>query len=249
MRAAAFLRPRASIVVQDLQGRANPARGAALAGRDGMTEQVIVRLPLRLRTLVQDRGPDDVRPSVRCPRLGRSIDALGCTGCARMRGIEWDPAVGGTITCQVDASSVPASPPADRKADFAEAAARKELYDVASPVTVCVASTTPVRKVRALLLARELDAVPVVDQEMRVVGIVTRGDLLTAALDAPIELVTPPELHALPEHAPIGYAIALMAFEKVHHVPVITEEGELVGMWDATSALRWTAERMGYVAQ
>lgn len=163
-----------------------------------------------------------------------------------MKGIEWDPDAGGTITCQVEESSVPKSTPLDRKADIAEAAARKHLYDVASPVTVCVASTTPVRKVRALLLARELDAVPVVDQDLRVVGLVTRADLLTAALDAPVEIVTPRELHALPEHAPISYAIALMAFEKVHHVPVITEDGELVGMWDATSALRWTAERMGY---
>lgn len=213
-----------------------------------MTKQVLVRLPLRLRTLVQERGPDDVRPGVRCPRIGQSIDALTCTGCARMRAIEWDPAAGGTITCQVEEAVVTANAPVDRKADLAEAAARKTLYDVASPVTVCVASTTPVRKVRALLLARELDAVPVVDQELRVLGVITRADLLTAALDAPVEIVTPAKLHALPEHAPISYGIALMAFEKVHHVPVITDDGELVGMWDATSALRWTAERMGYVA-
>jgi CBS-domain-containing membrane protein len=46
---------------------------------------------------------------------------------------------------------------------------------------LCVASTVPVRKVRALLLAHALEAVPVVDQELRVVGVVTRGDLLTAA--------------------------------------------------------------------
>jgi CBS-domain-containing membrane protein len=212
-----------------------------------MTNQRLLRLPLHLRTLVQARGPDEVRPSVRCPRQGQSIDALQCTGCSRMKAIEWDPAIGGTITCQAEERA--ASPAPDRKADFAEAAARKQLHEVVSPVTFCVASTTPVRKVRAFLLARGLDAVPVVDQELRVVGVVTRGDLLTAALDGPVERVTPAELHALPEHAPIAYAIALMAFEKIHHVPVVTDDGELVGMWDAPSALRWTAERMGYVAQ
>lgn len=164
-----------------------------------------------------------------------------------MKGIEWDPDAGGTITCQVEESAVPPHPAPDRNADFAEAAVRQQLHEVASPVTLCVASTMPVRKVRALLLGRALDAVPVVDRELRVLGLVSRGDLLTAALDAPVELVTPRELHALPEHAPITYAIALMAFEKVHHVPVITDDGELVGMWDATSALRWTANRIGYV--
>jgi len=215
-----------------------------------MSKQVLVRLPLRLRTLVQERGPDDVRPSVRCPRQGQSVDALRCTGCARMKAIEWDPAAGGTITCQVDESlASPVNKKIDKKTDFAEAAARWQLHEVTPPVTICVASTAPVGKVRALLLARELDAVPVVDQEMHVIGIVTRGDLLTAAQDAPVELATPRELRVLPEQAPIAYAIALMAFEKVSHVPVISEDGELVGMWDATSALRWTAEQMGYVAQ
>jgi signal-transduction protein with cAMP-binding, CBS, and nucleotidyltransferase domain len=181
--------------------------------------------------------------------MGRSIDALTCTGCARMRAIEWDPAAGGAITCQVEEATPPSSSVNDKKTDFAEAAARKQLHEVATPVTVCVASTTPVRKVRALLLARELDAVPVVDQELHVLGVVTRADLLSAALDGPVERVTPTALHALPEHAPIAYAIALMGYERVHHVPIITDEGELVGMWDAPAALRWTAERMGYVSQ
>jgi CBS domain-containing protein len=214
-----------------------------------MTKQVIVRLPLRLRTLVQEHGPIEVRPTVRCPRQGQSIDARECTGCARMRSIESGPTTCGTISCEVEENVVPASARLDERADFAEAAARKPLHEVTSPVTMCVASTTPVRKVRALLFAHELEALPVVDQGLRVIGVVTRGDLLAAALDAPVELATPKKLHALPEHAPIAFAIALMAFEKVTHVPVITDGGELVGMWDATSALRWTAERMGYVAQ
>lgn len=209
---------------------------------------MLVRLPLRLRTLVQERGPDDIRPTVRCPRQGSSIDALRCTSCAHLKAIEWDPATGGAITCQSEAPAPPSASP-DRKADFAEAAARTQLHEVVSPVTLCVASTTPVSKVRALLLARELDAVPVVDQEMRVLGLVTRGDLLIASLDWPVEAITRAELHALPEHAPITYAIALMAFEKVNHIPVISEEGELVGTLNATEALRWTAERMGYVNQ
>lgn len=207
-----------------------------------------VRLPLRLRTLVHERGPDDVKPSVRCPRQGRSIDALRCTGCARMRAIEWDPDVGGTIDCQVEPEqSATSTNGADKKADLAEAAVRKTLEDVMSPVTVCVASTASVRKVRSLLLARDLQAVPVVDAALKLVGVVSRGDLLTASLEARVEQVTPAKIHALPEHAPIAYAIALMAFERIHEVPVVTEDGELVGMWDSTAALRWTAERMGYV--
>jgi CBS domain-containing protein len=166
-----------------------------------------------------------------------------------MRAIEWDPAAGGSITCQIEPPPPPPSAIDEKKTDFAEAAARKQLHEVIAPVTVCVAASTPVKKVRALLLARDLDAVPVVDDDLRVLGVVTRADLLTAEQEAPIERVVPCETHVLQEHAPIAYAMALMAYEKVNHVPVITDDGELVGMWDATSALRWTAERMGYVGQ
>lgn len=211
-----------------------------------MTKQILVRLPVRLRRLVQGSGPDDVSFSVRCPQQGRSIDALRCTACARLKEVEWDSANGGAITCEA-ATAVSSTAPPNEKADLAEAAARTQLHELVSPVTVCVASTTPVSKVRAVLLARELDAVPVVDPEMRVIGMVTRSDLLVGALDWPVEAITRAELHALPEHAPIAHAIALMAFEKVNHVPVITDDDELVGTVDATSALRWAAARMGYV--
>lgn len=166
-----------------------------------------------------------------------------------MRAIEWDPKTGGTIECQVEPeANGAATRPADKKADLAEAAVRKTLEEVMAPVTVCVASTATVRKVRSLLLARDLQSVPVVDAQLRLVGVVSRGDLLTASLEARVEQVTPAKIHTLPEHAPIAYAIAMMAFERIQAVPVVTEDGELVGMWDATDALRWTAERMGYVA-
>lgn len=205
-----------------------------------------VRLPLRLRTLVHERGPDEVKPAVRCPQKGRTIDALRCTGCARMREIEWDLEHGGSIECQTDAE-VSAASNGDRRADFAELAARRTLDEVMSPVTVCVAAGTSVKRVRALLLGRQLEAVPVVDAEMRLLGVVSRSELLTAPLDARVEEIVPSKIHALPERSPIAYAIALMAFERLVHVPVVTEDGELVGTWDAVSALRWTAERMGYV--
>ncbi len=213
-----------------------------------MTTMPTVRLPLRLRTLVHERGPDEVKPAVRCPRQGRSIDALRCTGCARMRAIEWEPEVGGVIECQVEPDQRPErAHPADRRADLAEIAVRTTLEEVMSPVTVCVDVSASVRKVRTLLLARDLRAVPVVDAQLKLVGVVSRGDLLTASLEARVEQVTPAKIHMLPEHAPVAYAIAMMAFEGIHEVPVVTDEGELVGMWDATAALRWTAERMGYV--
>jgi CBS-domain-containing membrane protein len=65
--------------------------------------------------------------------------------------------------------------------------------------------------------------------------------------DARVRDVMPAQVHALPENAPTSYAIALMAFENVSAVPVVTESGELVGLLHALDALRWTAAKLGYV--
>lgn len=130
--------------------------------------RTIVKLPLRLRMLVHEHGSDGVFPSVRCPRTNRSIDALTCMGCARMRSVEWDRESGGVIECRIDATAPCSDGDVDRRADLAEAAARRPLH-------------------------------------------------------------------------------AMMAFEDVPLVAVTGEDGELVGVWTATAALRWTAGRMGWL--
>jgi hypothetical protein len=37
-----------------------------------------------------------------------------------------------------------------------------------------------------------------------------------------------------------------MAEEDISELPVVTEDGQLVGMWHALDAVRWTAAQMGY---
>lgn len=209
----------------------------------------LARMSVRMLTVVQDRGPNELRSFVRCPMQDRSVDAAGCTSCVRLRAIEWTRTTAGAVTCRLDRPPPPA-PKVGDKMDFAEAAVRKPLHEVAPPATLCVVSTTRARKARMVLLAYDLDAIPVVDAELRVLGVVTRGDLVGAALDGTVaDAVSGREPRTLSEDAPVAHAIALMAYERVNHVPIVTGDGELVGMWDATSALRWTAERMGYVGR
>jgi CBS domain-containing protein len=194
------------------------------------------RLPVRTLTVIQEQGPNDVRCFVRCPMQGRSVDATGCTTCTRMQAVEWTQAHGGAVTCRLDAPSAVRNEA--RRMDFAEAAVRKSLHEVTPMATLCVRTTTSANKTKAVLLAYDLDSIPVVDDNLRAVGVVTRSDI-----------ENPERLDGLSENAPVAHAIALMAYERVNHVAIVNEDGELVGMWDSTSALRWTAERMGYVAQ
>ena len=50
----------------------------------------------------------------------------------------------------------------------------------------------------------------------------------------------------LREDAPIDEAAALMAFERVHRVLVVSKSGKLVGIVSALDVLRWLAIRDGY---
>jgi CBS domain-containing protein len=203
-------------------------------------------IPIRLRTVVDEEGDhDSLEPLVHCPRRSKSIDGRTCVGCARMRSMQWDPKKGGEVVCAPN-DGLPMRPPAPR-ADVTEAAARTPLHDVAELVTVCVRPGATIESVRKLFVERGLRAAPVVDGDVRLVGVISRSDLLKAKPDAIVRDVVGERVHALPEHAPLGYAVALMAFENISEVPVVTDTGELVGMWTALQAMQWMAEKMGYV--
>lgn len=199
---------------------------------------------IRLRHVVEPDGTTRIEPLAHCPKRGKSIDARQCVGCARLRAMQWDPQTGGEIVCS--SPGMPARP-TPRTADLQEAAARTTLEDVTPLVTTCVAQDSSTESVRALFVEKGLRCAPVVDAEVRLVGIISRSDL-TGSCDGLVRERTRGYVHALPEHAPLSYAIALMAFERINEVPVVTDEGDVVGVWTSSDALRWIAEKMGYVA-
>jgi CBS domain-containing protein len=60
------------------------------------------------------------------------------------------------------------------------------------------------------------------------------------------EIMTPLVL-ALHENANVGQAAALMAFEGVHRLPVISDDGKVVGIVSSLDVLRWFGQRSGYI--
>ena len=61
--------------------------------------------------------------------------------------------------------------------------------------------------------------------------------------------VMTPVVHTLPENAPLSFAIALIALEDIEQVPVVSSDGEVVGLLAARDAVRWFAQKMGYVVK
>jgi CBS domain-containing protein len=64
---------------------------------------------------------------------------------------------------------------------------------------------------------------------------VTAGDIMSTVVIA------------LPENANIGQAASLMAFEGIHRLPIVSDEGEVVGILSSLDVLRWFGRRCGYV--
>lgn len=129
--------------------------------------------------------------------------------------------------------------------------------DVMTTNVVTVSPDTDVRTIAELLLARRISAVPVVDHEDRVVGIVSEGDLMRRAESASerhrswwLALLAMPEekardylqSHALSakdlmtrdvvtvaEDAPLGKVATLLERHRIKRVPVV-HDGRIVGI-------------------
>jgi CBS domain-containing protein len=115
-----------------------------------------------------------------------------------------------------------------------------------------VAPETPVRTAAALLASRGFTAVPVVDADRRLVGIVTEADLIVARINAEIsrrppwdeqhsvrEVMTPEPLTARPDDD-ISAVVAEMLDARVRSMPVV-EHGQLVGIVSRRDVLRLVA--------
>jgi CBS-domain-containing membrane protein len=165
-----------------------------------------------------------------------------------MAGIDVDPdGKHGSVGCLVGDDGLPHG-----RVDVAEAAVRVRLGDVIGLDTTCVRSDVTIDAVVDLLVENRLRALPVVDGVRRLVGIVSKTDLLRrrgagkAKMKTVADVMTP-VVHGLPEDAPVAYAISLMAFEGLHEVPIVDADNHVIGMITATEALRWVAHALGYV--
>jgi CheY-like chemotaxis protein len=56
-----------------------------------------------------------------------------------------------------------------------------------------------------------------------------------------------PFAFSLPSHAPIAQAAALMAYEGVNRIVVVSADGLIVGLLTARDVMRWVATQAGYV--
>jgi len=105
------------------------------------------------------------------------------------------------------------------------------VKDVMSAPVVCVFAETPVKEIAAILVDRRVSAVPVLDAEDRLIGIVSEADLI------PLETADDPRRHLIPWH-PSAQFVARRADEVMtRDVVTLSEEA------DASEAARLMLQR------
>ncbi len=61
-----------------------------------------------------------------------------------------------------------------------------------------------------------------------------------------VRSIMSPVVLTLNESSTIGQAAALMAFEQIHHLPIVSNEGRVVGILSSLDVLRWLGRQCGY---
>jgi CBS domain-containing protein len=112
------------------------------------------------------------------------------------------------------------------------------VRDVMTRQTITVGSSEPVTLAAELMLAHRHTALPVIDRERRLVGIVSEADILTSPVTAPsaaggssgtVAAVMTRKPITVDAGATVGQARALVVDQGLRTVPVL-EEGRLVGV-------------------
>lgn len=122
----------------------------------------------------------------------------------------------------------------------------------------CLRPEWTLTQARDLLLGKSISAAPVVDATGRMIGILSKTDLLrcdsaaapaTATVTGPLQVqdVMTREVLSIDRDTDVTRAAALMSYEGVHRLVVISAAGHPIGIVSAIDILRCIARRHGYV--
>ena len=98
-------------------------------------------------------------------------------------------------------------------------------------------------QVAKLLLDRGISGAPVVDDEKRLIGIISEYQLLALVYDpllkdAPITRIMTKEVFTVKEDTPLEKIANLFIVQRIRRVPVVDDEGRLLGIISRPDLLR-----------
>ena len=136
---------------------------------------------------------------------------------------------------------------------------RIPLRQIMTRDVICARADLDIGAVVSLMVRNHIGCIPVVDDRRRPIGMITKLDIVeqldaymrSACNGSPLpsdlaarsadELMMPIAM-TLGEHATVANAAAMMASEDMHHVIVISDRGQLVGVVSTKDITNWLVE-------
>lgn len=228
---------------------------------------------LRVRRLgtYSNQGTQE-ETSVFCPRQGRSLPLEACLRCDHCDGVRVSASGRNRyLRCRGVPVDDGAAPFAEDRHEEPTAAAWTPVARVMTHDMVAVTRDLSLPALMTLFLERHISGAPVVDEDGRIVGMVSKSDLVRAQLEdeekresidkdawgpmrslevspeVVVSDIMTPLAFAVTERASVAQAAALMAYEGIHHVPVVDDDGAPVGILSSLDVMRFLAEHDGFL--
>jgi CBS domain-containing protein len=186
------------------------------------------------------------RELVQCPRLLSSVPLARCFSCEHYRALDREAEGGqGALLCDAQA---------ERTQTERLSLPRLDVAHVMTRDVVCVRPSLSLDAALVLFLEHRARSLPVVDRDNQLLGMLHEPDLQLAVqsergADGTVSSVMLPLALTIPESMPITRAAAIMAFEEVSSLVVVSPAGEVVGLLSASDLLFWLARADGYLTR
>ena len=122
----------------------------------------------------------------------------------------------------------------------------KKIFQVVNPKLVQARPEMPVQSVIQIMQEKQ-SGYAVIAESNRVVGIFTERDVVMKVLNKDVDLNSPvsefmtPDPFVLTPQDSVGAAMDLMGDKRFYHVPLVNDNGELVGILSVRTLIRFLA--------
>jgi len=223
-------------------------------------------LPITRRRIMSTHGVFE-REMVLCPSREQMVEAKRCEKCLNGGTVEEEGGVPVAIHCRMT-KRVSRRTTFERKL-ATMLGDHTRISTIMTASVLCLTSDVSVDAAAAMLMEANVSGAPVVDAEGMPVGVVSRTDLLRERLERgdvvessaplPDELrsgfhldgasastatvgeVMTPIAFTLVQTESLSTAAALMATEGVHRLPIVDDDGHVVGILSTLDVMRWLA--------
>jgi CBS domain-containing protein len=213
---------------------------------DAKPAEPMHELPIRDRETYARNGTRKSEEIVSCPLRGAVMSPDDCGHCGRCESVIYTADGEGFVRCELppDLVAAPTATPGDADATPVTALMSREV--------ICVRPDLRIRALAELLAGRHISGTPVVDVNGRVIGVVSKTDIVAVHgrdKDLVVADIMMSVAFSLDEQATIAQAAAMMAVEGIHRIPIVTRSGDAIGIVSALDILRWLAKQHGYTPE